>query len=165
MRHTDAIVGAVTLAVGGYALHGALDLAYFYSGAPGPGFFPRYLALVLILLGGAQLVQALLPRPSPAGRGSQEQASVTAEKTTETPAPRRYLRVAGIGAGWIVSVGLIDTVGFLIAMILLVLYLSFVIDGKRGWKPVVLALVMPTLIYLGFSRFLQIPLPTGPLPF
>ena len=50
--------------------------------------------------------------------------------------------MASIGAGWIVSAGLIDAVGFLIAMILLVLYLTFVIDGKRGWRPVLLAIVM-----------------------
>lgn len=163
MRRTDAIVGAVTLAVGGYALRGAMDLPYFYNGAPGPGFFPRYLALALILLGGAQLVQALLPGPSLAGGGGQ--ASVTAGEAGEKLRPRRYLRVAGVMAGWIVSVGLIDTVGFLIAMILLVLYLSFVIEGKRGWRPVLLAIVMPSLIYLAFSRFLQIQLPVGPLGF
>lgn len=165
MRRTDAIVGAVTLAVGGYALRGAMDLPYFYNGAPGPGFFPRYLALALILLGGAQLVQALLPRPSLAGGGGQASVTAGEGEAREKLRPRRYLRVAGVMAGWIVSVGLIDTVGFLIAMILLVLYLSFVIEGKRGWRPVLLAIVMPSLIYLAFSRFLQIQLPVGPLGF
>jgi putative tricarboxylic transport membrane protein len=165
MRRTDAIVGVVTLAVGAYALHGALALSYFFNGAPGPGFFPRFLSIALILLGGAQLVRAFMPQPRPADSGEQEETSTTAHQARETPDQRGYLRVGGIAAGWIASAAIIDRIGFLIAMVLLVLYLGLVIDRKRGWRPIVLALVMPTAIYLAFSRLLQVQLPTGPLGF
>jgi hypothetical protein len=165
MRRTDAIVGVIALAVGAYALKGALALDYFFNGAPGPGFLPRYLSLLLLLLGGAQLVQAALPRRVQAERVDHQQDSADATVATAGLTPRRYLRVAGLVAGWIVCVALINRLGFLITMVLLVLYLNFVIDGRRGWRPILLAVLMPTAIYLAFSRFLQIQLPAGPLGF
>jgi hypothetical protein len=173
MRRTDAIVGAVALVIGGYALKGALALGYYYNGAPGPGFFPRFLSLLLLLLGGAQLVQAILPKRGQAQGGDPEPDSAGADVATAAPdgahadvatavpASRKYLRVAGVMTGWIVSVALLDRLGFLIAMALLVLYLNVVVDGKRGWRPVAAAILMPSAIYYAFTRFLQIPLPAG----
>jgi len=175
MRRTDAIVGVVALVIGAYALKGALALGYYYNGAPGPGFFPRFLSLLLLLLGGAQLVQAVLSKSGKASRGDPEPDSTHADvaMAVQAPdgahagvaaavaAPRKYLRVASVMAGWIVSVALLNRLGFLIAMVLLVFYLNVVVDGKRGWRPVAAAILMPGAIYYAFTRFLQIPLPAG----
>jgi hypothetical protein len=165
MRRTDAIVGIIALAIGAYALQGALTLGYFYNQAPGPGFFPRFLALLLILLGAAQLVQAVVPRRRPATADEHGQGDGTAETAMGPPEWRNYVRVASVAAGWIVSVALIDTLGFLITMVLLVLYLNVVVDGKRGWRPVLAAIVIPGAIYVAFGRFLQIQLPAASFGF
>jgi hypothetical protein len=165
MRRTDAIVGAVALAIGAYALQGALALGYFYNHAPGPGFFTRFLALLLILLGAAQLVQAVMPRRRQATGDEHDQGGATAEVATGQPERRKYLRVASVTAGWIVSVALVDSLGFLITMVLLVLYLNVVVDGKRGWRPVLAAILIPGAIYIAFGKFLQIQLPAGPFGF
>jgi putative tricarboxylic transport membrane protein len=52
VRRADLILGLVVTAVGSYALVLAFDLSEFSaSGTPGPGFFPRMISGLLVLLG------------------------------------------------------------------------------------------------------------------
>ena len=61
-RRSDLILGAALLGVAGFFGMGALRMRYFTAIGPGPGFFPRWLALLLGLLGLAILLRAWLGR-------------------------------------------------------------------------------------------------------
>ena len=61
-RRLDAGLGAALLAVAAFFGHGAMGMRYFTSIGPGPGFFPRWLALLLAVLGLAILLRTFLSR-------------------------------------------------------------------------------------------------------
>ena len=156
---SDVIVGSVVVALGAWALTSALGMAFFFSGAPGPGFFPAFISALLVALGAALILSALRPKPAHNLLDSVSPAPIESHDDGE-PDYRRVVKVAG---GWIASIALIGYLGFVPAMALLVLYLSTFVEGKRGWQAPLAAVLIPVLSYLAFARLLHVRLPVGPL--
>jgi putative tricarboxylic transport membrane protein len=156
MRRMDFITGLVTAVVGAAAFWDASDLHMFgQNHVPGPGFFPKILAGLLVLLG---LILA--------GIAVREQPSVPedeAETDGEGPTRSGRLRAAAVLVAFAIIAPLVAIIGYVPAMVVLVLVVLYGIERRRDFRSLVAALLIPTATYLLFAHAFAIPLPNGPL--
>ena len=147
MRKADIITASVLTALGILVLVEAVRLGFRW-GPDGPqsGFFPFWLAVILIAHSVAIIVRAIR-RHSQVPFASREQL-------------RSVLTVAVPAA---VMVGVMQFVGLYVAS---ALYLGFYVRavGKHSWVTAVgLALCVPVVTFVVFERWFLVPLPKGPL--
>jgi putative tricarboxylic transport membrane protein len=148
-RTPELIGAAAALVIGLAAFVGALGLGYWTRG-PGPGFFPLWLGVLLVLLAVVWGVQA--------ARGRNLHRS-------EPVPPGGRLAVALVLGALLVAILLLDVVGYQLSMSALVLFVLLIV-GKRRWiESIVVALVAGFGIYALFANVLQVYLPTASVPF
>ena len=76
---------------------------------------------------------------------------------TENPKWRRALTIAGL----VVYALLLETVGFLLCTILLVLYQTRVIQKDHWVRNVATAVIFSLVVYFGMTKLLAVKLPEG----
>jgi putative tricarboxylic transport membrane protein len=153
MRRMDFYTGLVTAAVGAAATWNARDLSMFGNhNVPGPGFFPKILAGLLIVLG--LLLAAIAVR-----EGSEEHEA----DRDEPGAARRMLRPVGVLIVFGVIAPLVAIIGYIPAMVLLVLVILYGIERRRDFRSLLAAVLIPVATYVLFAHLFAIPLPSGPL--
>jgi putative tricarboxylic transport membrane protein len=157
MRRLDLLTGLVTTVCGALAFWDANGLAMFGdSHVPGPGFFPKILSGLLTALGLTLAGMALRERDEPAADD---------EAGTDEPGPTRGGRVRAFAV--LVAFGviapLVAVVGYVPAMVLLVLVVLYGIERRRDFRSFVAALLIPVATYMLFAHAFSIPLPNGPL--
>lgn len=160
MRRMDFYLGLVTAVVGAAATWNAKHLSMFGEhSVPGPGFFPKILAGLLIVLG--LLLAALAVRGHPeelhadGAEGSDHGEAVTAR--------RRFLRPVGVLIVFGVIAPLVAVIGYIPAMVLLVLVILYGIERRRDFRSLLAAVLIPVATYVLFAHLFAIPLPSGPL--
>ena len=143
------------------AITAALSLQYPLGTlrAPGSGFFPLALGLLLMGLAAAHAVKLRLEQPkaaAPAAASAPEGAA-----RARADARRRVLLFIGVMA---LSTALLQHIGYVAASCLLMLGLLKVL-GVR-WGPAVLVAAAAAIAsHFVFVRWLSIPMPPGPLGF
>jgi hypothetical protein len=158
MRRVDFCTGGVIAAVGLAALWDARHLVMFGEhGVPGSGFFPTILAGLLTVLG---LVLA--------GMALGEHEPVAADPEAATPEDARstghtMLRPVAVLIAFGVIAPLVAVIGFVPAMVLLVLVVLYGIERRRDVWSAVAAVLIPVASFLLFAHVFAIPLPAGPL--
>ena len=148
-RVPDLIAAAAVLALGLAAFVGALGLGYWTRG-PGPGFFPLWLGVLLVVLAigwAAQVVR---------GRNLRD---------AEPIAPGGRRAVALVLGALFVAILALDVVGYQLAMTALVLFVLVVVGRRRWFESIVVALLSGFGIYALFANVLQVYLPTAGVPF
>lgn len=142
----------LVLLVSAFVLVIALDLKYYTTSGPGPGFFGVWLGGIMGLLGAVVFYQATF-RPSP-----PMPKDFYATRTG-------YFRMAATVIALIVVVVLMQPLGFSLVMAGFYLFLMLSI-GQRN--PIILVLVSLGgsfgVRYI-FTNYLSIPLPAGPFGF
>jgi putative tricarboxylic transport membrane protein len=152
----DAISAAVLAGLGGYIVVEARQWAYMAEDGPGPGFFPIWYGIVLIVLSlvvvGSRIVQVTRGAAARATAGSE---SIRAKNRSE------IYHALAVWAVFAVSIALLKVLGFLIAFGLLTVFIVAVIY-RRPWK-VALAVAFGTSLgfYLVFPLALSVALPVG----
>lgn len=143
----NLISGACLATFGIYVISVASKLPYVSEVGPGPGFFPLWLGIGLVLFGSCLTFAAFLPSRSKAKRESQS-----------WKATGRAL------AGWLammVAIALLVRIGFALSFILLTMFLVVALDRR----PVLLALGVGVGLALAFHLIfvvaLDVPLPAG----
>jgi hypothetical protein len=117
--------------------------------APGSGFFPFYLGLLLILLAAIHLAQLW--------RGSRNLPGGEVGIAPRGSWQRVLLFLGAMALG----TGLLTVLGYPLVAFLLMAFLLHIL-GVRGWvHVVVIALCAAGVSYALFVRWLQIPLPTA----
>ena len=147
MRAADVLTASILILFGGLVLLDATRLGFGW-GTDGPqsGFFPFWLALLMVLACGAIIAQA--------ARKATGRSFVTREKLAPVlkvlwPATAAILLMHWIGL--YVSSALY--IGF---------YMRWV--GRHGWTAVVLlACAIPVITFLVFEKWFYVPMPKGPL--
>ena len=147
MRSADRIAGATLLALSIAFSAGALrTYDYWAPNGPGPAFLPFWLGLVMAGLAVVLLVGALRARDPgdawlPAGDGL-----------------RRLAVVSGLT---IALVALLNVLGMVVGTVLFLVALMRLLD-RQPW-PLALAVAFATsgFVWLVFSFWLKVPLPTG----
>ncbi len=144
MKLSDALLGGTA------AILGAATFAYVQSfpkmpdGTPGPSLFPQILGILLVIFGGAVVVQSMRPH------GGENE---------------HFERAAVIKAGLVlvaiaVFIGLVERLGFLITGTLVTGSLMLVLGVRlRVALPTTIFLVIGSVIL--FERILRVPLPVG----
>lgn len=156
MHRLDFYTGLVTAAVGAAATWDARDLSMFGAhNVPGPGFFPKILAVLLIALG--------LLLAGVAVREKSEQTGLEADGAQPGSARRRMLRPVGVLIVFGVIAPLVAVIGYIPAMILLVLVVLYGIERRRDFRSLLAAVLIPVATYVLFAHLFAIPLPSGPL--
>jgi putative tricarboxylic transport membrane protein len=147
VRTADAITAAVLLLLGGVVLLDAIRLGFGW-GTDGPqsGFFPFWMALLLVLSSAVIVARTLRRAPGPRFVTREQLRSVL---TVLLPAVAMVL--------------LTQTVGLYVAS---GLYLGFYMRwvGRHSWAAVAaLALGVPIVTFIIFEQWFLVPMPKGPL--
>jgi len=157
MRRLDLLTGLVTTVVGALAFWDASGLAMFGdSHVPGPGFFPKILSGLLTALGLTLAGMALRERDEPA---ADDEAGTDEAGPTRGGRVRAFAVLVAFG----VIAPLVAVVGYVPAMVLLVLVVLYGIERRRDFRSFVAALLIPVATYMLFAHAFSIPLPNGPL--
>ena len=148
MRAADLVTAALLALVGGVVVVDAVRLGLGWgSDGPKSGFFPFWLAAIMILTLAAIFVQSLPSRPG--GRPFLTRAQL---------AP--VLRVLGPATAFVV---LMQFIG-LYAAGALYLAVSMRWLGRHGWAVVTLVSIgIPLVVFVVFERWFIVPMPKGPL--
>ncbi|HWO43738.1 MAG TPA: tripartite tricarboxylate transporter TctB family protein [Candidatus Eisenbacteria bacterium] len=153
MRAADLVTAALLILLGGVVIYDALRLGIGW-GAAGPmsGFFPFWLAALLVATAALIFLQAYLGRT----------AASFVERKRFVPVLKVLLPLAGF-------VALTDPPGPWNGLGLYVaggLYLGFYMRwvGGHGWRSIVpIALAVPVLMFIVFETWFLVPMPKGPV--
>lgn len=147
MRAAELVTASVLMFLGGIVLFDAVRLGFGW-GPDGPrsGFFPFWLALIMVVTCAVILIQA--------ARGDRGKSFVNREQLDSV------LKVL-----WpaVAAVALMRFVGLYVAS---ALYLGFYMRwvGRHSWVTVVaIALGIPIASFLIFEKWFLVPMPKGPL--
>lgn len=144
----DVVSGAVLAALGAYIVSEAWHWDYSTAEGPGPGFFPMWYGIAMVLLSLLLVVRAAV--------------SETAGKPVDWRGVGRALTV---WAAFAACIALMKLLGFLTAIALLTLFIVAVMYGRPLKVALAVALGNAAGFYLVFGLALQLSLPVGPLGF
>ena len=145
MARRDAILAAVALTLGATTVYESSKLPFGTIHGPGPGFFPWWTSVIIVLLALVLMVQALTGSIT-AGEGSGRIAKVA-------------LLLVVLSA----YTFLLDPLGYLICTFLLVLFMLRVLDPQQWTVALAMAVITAVGSYVVFAVWLSVPLPRGPL--
>ena len=148
MRTAELVVGLGVAALGVFIAveTSQITVAPAYAKV-GPGVIPYLVAGGLILLGllfAAQAWRAAAPAPQPAEAGDWRPLVV-------------------IGIGLVAGMVLIERAGFVIASAALFSCVAYGFGSRRYLRDAAIAVLLAIVVYVGFTRGLNLPLPAGPL--
>jgi putative tricarboxylic transport membrane protein len=153
MRIADLVTAAMLMLLGGIVIYDAVRLGFGWGNeGPRSGFFPFWLATLLVVISAAIFLQALM--------GRSEKPFVTRERFL------LVLKVLAPIAGFIL---LTDPPGPWYGLGLYVaggLYLGFYMRwvGRHDWRSVVaLSVVVPLIAFFIFEKWFLVPMPKGPV--
>jgi putative tricarboxylic transport membrane protein len=153
MRAGDLVTAVVLIALGGVVIYDAVQLGIGW-GQEGPrsGFFPFWLAILLVLFAAAIFVQAWRRRTT----------RVFARREQLIPVLKVLVPIAAF-----ITVtdppGPPDGLGLYVAAALYIaIYMRWV--GRHRWTSVaIVAVAVPVVAFLVFERWFLVPMPKGPL--
>jgi hypothetical protein len=167
MRRADVAFGGVITAIGAGALVMALSMPFFSQNTPGPGFFPRFVAAGLVVLGLIQAVSGLRPaKPVVRVIGPvSELERITHGKAVQRGSDRPFFsaRPLIVLAAYIASVPLLAVLGFVPTLIVMLAFLFFFVERRRGIAPWIAIAVVPIATWLLFASLLGMEMPVGML--
>jgi putative tricarboxylic transport membrane protein len=148
MKRPYQIAGAIFLLLAVFIAWESLQLKFYTSLGPGPGFFPFWLAMILGLLAALMILHATFRRPDPMP------ADFFASRAG-------YFRIGAILLALAATTVLMDVLGFPLTMLGTILFLLF----SLGRPSLIVTLLVSVAGSFGcfylFDRWLRIPLPTG----
>ena len=147
MRTAELVTASVLILLGGGVLFDAVRIGFGW-GPDGPrsGFFPFWLALIMVIVCGVILIQAALDHRGKSFVSREQLNSVLKVLWPATAA-----------------VALMHFVGLYVAS---ALYMGFYMRwvGRHSWVAVVaIALGIPIASFLVFEKWFLVPMPKGPL--
>lgn len=146
----DVVSGAVLAALGVYIISEARQWTYSGPEGPGPGFFPMWYGIAMLVLSLILIAQSVM-RPVQGGRDALDWHGIG-----------RALLTWAVFAG---SVALLKFAGFLLALALLTLFVVAVMYGRPLKTAVAVAVGNSAGFYLVFHLALDVSLPVGLLGF
>lgn len=151
MNRGEVISGVVLAALGVYIVSEAARWEYLGSDGPGPGFFPIWYGIAMIVLAVVLVLQNFMTK--------------AAEADGKPVNWRETGRVIIAWAGFVASVLLLKVLGFILSFGFFVL---FIVGGlyRRPWRVAIsVAIGCAAGFYLVFPLALNVRLPTGILGF
>jgi putative tricarboxylic transport membrane protein len=144
LRDGDVISGALLAALGVYVFLESRTWPYYSEDGPGPGFFPAWYGLAMIVLSLALVVSAIWKARTP--------------EAIDWPATRRALAT---WAAFALAAALMGWVGFLVSFALLTFFIVVYVFQRPPLTAVIVAAATSAGFYVVFPLALSVPLPTG----
>ncbi len=156
MTRADFYGGVILAVFFGAALWEGLTFQYGTEFAPGPGFAPVWLSTLGLCVSLAIAAHGLLLM-----RRTERSAE------TEPPAlePRGVARVVFTLIGLTAMIFVVPSLGLALAIAGFLLYLTLVVQRHSLLVAICASAGTVVFVYLVFVRFLDVPVPTGPLGF
>lgn len=152
MKRLDQITAAIILAASLWYIFEALKMPMMAGKAPGAGWMPLLLGVVMGLLSILLLVTASR-RPS------------SKDTKVEWPRGEGMFNNVAILVGLAVSVIVLETAGYLLSTLVFLVVLMKIL-GKYSWKlSIAMSVIFSATMYWVFKIFLEIPLPSGLINF
>jgi putative tricarboxylic transport membrane protein len=148
MRRPYQITSIVLLGMAAFLAREALKLRYYSPLGPGPGFFPVWLAVLLVVLAAAMLWQATFRTPE-------------AMPDDFFPDRSGYLRIAAVLGALVWVIVLMDSLGFCLVMLAFHAFLLVVLGRQHPVVTGIIALAGSFGVYYVFVHWLGVPLPMG----
>jgi len=122
-----------------------------------PAFWPNIIIYVLAFLGLVLVVQGLL-----ASRGERATARAVDSATTQAEAKRSYPGTTAIAIVLLFVFNfLLNTVGFIIASVVLLPVFMWLMGERRYWLMVVIGVVLPFALHFFFRHVASVYVPLG----
>ncbi|MFE7224177.1 tripartite tricarboxylate transporter TctB family protein [Nocardioides sp. NPDC057577] len=152
------LVAALVVAIGAAAFIGSRSLGYWDDLGPGPGFFPLWLGVLLVVLGLIWFGQELRARlrPETAGKPAPDE-----EETPEYSLPT----VLAILVSLCVLAACLEPVGYQVSMLVFLLFHLLVVGRRGPLQSLVIAVIGSFGVFYAFTRLLTVPLPVSSIPF
>ena len=148
VRNGDVISGAVLAALGVYVFMEASGWSYMSEDGPGPGFFPAWYGIAMVVLSLALIVTA-----------------VRKAQTPEAVDWRAVGRALGTWLAFAVCAALMPWLGFLLGFAALSFFMVVVLFRQSVLRAGAVAICAAAGFYLVFSLALSVQLPVGWLGF
>ena len=149
---SELLAGILLTSFGTLVIYEARDLPYVSEFGPGPGFFPLWIGIGIVLCSLSMLCIYFW-------RGA-----ASAEETTKTSAPGMS-RALSAWLMFVVAIALVSLIGFALSLALLTVFLILVLDGRSFRIAIGVALGLAVSFHLLFTVALGVSLPAGPWGF
>ena len=148
----ELFTGAVLAAFGGFVIYEAHSLPYTSESGPGPGFFPLWIGIGIVVCSLAMLYACFFRTDS----NSEETAKVSKVELA---------RALGAWLAFVAAIVLLPLIGFGLSLGLLTAFLILVLDRRSSWVALGVALGLALGFHLVFPVALSVSLPVGPWGF
>lgn len=144
MRKGNIVVSIIMLILGGFVLYTTASFPAGSGNVVGPGFFPRIIAIGLLILGGVLFIQNTIIK------SEDKELKVFKKENMKS-----YL-VMLITLVYLIAMSM---VGFVISSIvyLIILMIMYGIENKA--KAVINSVLIVGIVYVVFNNLLSVPLP------
>jgi putative tricarboxylic transport membrane protein len=150
LRDGEIIAGALLAALGVYVFLQSRAWDYYTEDGPGPGFFPYWYGVAMVVLSLALIASKLLKSEGREGRSIDWRGTG---------------RALGTWLAFAVSIALMESLGFVLSFALLTFVIVTLIFHRPPLTAGVTAIVAALAFHLAFPVILSVPLPTGFLGF
>jgi putative tricarboxylic transport membrane protein len=148
VRNGEAISGAVLAALGAYIFLQSRAWDYYTADGPGPGFFPTWYGVAMVVLSLALIVSSV--------RNGGERRAIDWRATS---------RALSTWAAFAVSVALMGALGFMVSFALLTFFVVTFVFKRSMLTAAVTAVAAAVVFHVVFPVILDVQLPTGRLGF
>jgi putative tricarboxylic transport membrane protein len=148
----ELLTGAVLAAFGGFVIYEAHSLSYTSESGPGPGFFPLWIGIGIVVCS-LGMLYAFFFRTD----GNNEE--------TAKPSRVEVARALGAWLAFVATIVLLPLIGFGLSLGLLTAFLILALDRRSTWAAVGVALGLALGFHLVFAVALGVSLPAGPWGF
>lgn len=148
MKRPYQIAGVLFILFSAFIARESLELKFYTSLGPGPGFFPFWLSVILGLLSANLLYQATFKESDPMP------SDFFASK-------KGYLRVGAIVLALVATVVLMNVLGFRITMFIFYIFLLYTLGRQNPIVTALVALGGSWGVYHVFVEWLKVVLPVG----
>lgn len=156
MTRADIFIGVILAVFSLVAIWQSALLPYGSEFAPGPGFYPLWLAIIGFALSVGIVLTAFLAR---------RDQDTDSSSSYSSGGRSGLLRVGAAFGGMVVMIVLVPFLGLISALFLYLLFLTLAILRLSMREGLGASLGTAGAIYLVFTVALSVPLPTGPLGF
>lgn len=149
MKKADLITGIVLLVLSGYVIQESWQMPASATFAPGAGFLPFWLGVVLAVFATILLITGWHRR--------------AAEKDSKTlfPGKQALLAIALVLVGLAGYILLIEVLGYLVDTFLLIVFLMKVVEREKWPLTLMIAVITTAALFITFQFLLQIKLPSN----
>lgn len=152
MQRVYQIAGLALLALAAAVVYGALQLRYYTSLGPGPGFFSFWIGIALGLLALIMIAQTFRQAPEPLAWDF-------------VPERAGFVRIGLVLLSLLLAALFLERLGFFLSMFAVYVLLLRGLGGYRLLTTVLTAALVSFGTYYVFVKWLNVPLPSGVLGF